>query len=62
MLRLPDADREIVELRHQGGLSFKQLADLLNEPLGTLLARHHRALKKLHSLLSDGGDELEAAS
>lgn len=62
MLRLPEADRQIVELRHQGGLSFKQLADLLNEPLGTLLARHHRALKKLQSLLSEGGDQMEAAS
>lgn len=49
---LPAADREIVELRHHGGLSFKQLAELLDEPLGTLLARHHRALKKLHAVLS----------
>jgi RNA polymerase sigma-70 factor (ECF subfamily) len=49
---LPAADREIVELRHHGGLSFKQLAELLEEPLGTLLARHHRALKKLHAVLS----------
>lgn len=53
---LPPADREIVELRHHGGLSFKQLAELLDEPLGTLLARHHRALKKLHSILTAGAD------
>ena len=48
---LTDADREIVELRHHGGLSFKQIADSLNEPLGTLLARHHRALRKLRDML-----------
>jgi RNA polymerase sigma-70 factor, ECF subfamily len=57
---LPAQDREIVELRHHGGLSFKQLAELLEEPLGTLLARHHRALKKLHAVLSaetDGTDD-----
>lgn len=42
---LSEADREIVELRHHGGLSFKQIADVLGEPMGTLLARHHRALK-----------------
>lgn len=52
MAELSTADREIIELRHQGGLSFKQLAELLDEPLGTLLARHHRALKKLHTMLS----------
>ena len=45
MARLHDADREVIELRHHGGLSFKQIAELLDEPLGTLLARHHRALR-----------------
>lgn len=50
--QLPDADREVIELRHHGQMSFKAMADLLNEPLGTLLARHHRALKKLHSVLT----------
>lgn len=44
---LSKADREIVELRYHAGLSFKQMADLLREPIGTLLARHHRALRKL---------------
>lgn len=44
---LTDSDREVIELRHHGGLSFKQIAELLDEPLGTLLARHHRALRKL---------------
>jgi RNA polymerase sigma-70 factor (ECF subfamily) len=52
---LNEADREIVTLRHVGGLSFKQLADSLNEPLGTLLARHHRALKKLREYLEERG-------
>lgn len=51
LARLPDADREIIELRHHGQLSFKAMADLLDEPMGTLLARHHRALKKLKALL-----------
>ncbi len=49
--RLADADREVIELRHHAGLSFRQMADLLNEPVGTLLARHHRALRKLRDLL-----------
>lgn len=49
--QLSESDREIVTLRHHGGLSFKQMSELLDEPLGTLLARHHRALKKLKELI-----------
>lgn len=49
--QLPEQDREIIELRHHGEMSFKQIADVLDEPLGTLLARHHRALKKLREML-----------
>lgn len=48
---LNDQDREVVELRHHGGLSFKQISDMLDEPLGTLLARHHRALRKLREAI-----------
>ena len=51
---LSDADREVVELRHHAGLSFKQIADLLAEPIGTLLARHHRALRKLKDTMEGG--------
>lgn len=49
---LSDTDREVIELRHHAGLSFKQMSDLLSEPLGTLLARHHRALRKLKDVLT----------
>ncbi len=51
MQQLPDSDRQILELRHLGGLSYKQIADTLEQPLGTVLARQHRALKKLKSLM-----------
>ncbi len=53
--RLSEADREIIDLRHVGGLSFRALSDYYEEPVGTLLARHHRALKKLKSLLVEQG-------
>jgi len=54
LAQLSDADRRIVHLRHVGGLSFKQIAEALGEPLGTVLARQHRALKKLRGLLEGG--------
>lgn len=49
--QLSDRDREIIELRHHGQLSFKQIAEISGDPIGTLLARHHRALKKLRELM-----------
>lgn len=51
MAELSRADREIVDLRHTAGLSFKQIAELLKEPVGTLLARHHRALARLRETI-----------
>ncbi len=51
LAQLSEADRDVIDLRHVGGLSFKQMADALGEPVGTLLARHHRALAKLRALI-----------
>ena len=63
MEQLSDADREVVHLRHYGGLSFRQIADVLDQPLGTVLARQHRALRKLRDLIegSEIADEREEA-
>jgi RNA polymerase sigma-70 factor (ECF subfamily) len=57
---LNDADQEVITLRHVGGLSFKEMADTLKEPLGTLLARHHRALRKLREHLEANGIDADA--
>lgn len=51
VMGLPDSDQEIISLRHQAGLEFKAIAEMLDEPVGTLLARHHRALAKLRKAL-----------
>lgn len=48
---LGDADREVIELRHHGQMSFQQIAELTGEPVGTLLARHHRALRKIRDAM-----------
>jgi len=60
--QLGEADREIIELRHQAGLSFATISELVGEPLGTLLARHHRALRKLKDQLSGMGMGPEGAT
>ncbi len=51
---LPEADQRIIHMRHFGELSFRQIADILDQPIGTVLARQHRALKKLRDLM--GGE------
>ncbi len=50
--KLSDADREILYLRHTAGLRFAEIAEVLEQPLGTVLARGHRALGKLRKLLT----------
>lgn len=49
--KLGPADQEILYLRHTAGLTFPQIAETLDQPLGTVLARGHRALAKLRKLL-----------
>lgn len=55
--RMSDSDREILHLRHTAGLSFAEIATTLKQPLGTVLARGHRALAKLRKALGVTGDE-----
>ena len=50
---LSDADREVISLRHHAQLDFKAIAQLLDAPLGTVLARHHRALHKLRTAMNE---------
>jgi RNA polymerase sigma factor (sigma-70 family) len=53
---LPEADQQILHLRHISEMSFKQIAEVLQQPLGTVLARHFRALKRLRDKLSEEKD------
>lgn len=46
---LPPKQREIIYLRQY--MSFKEIAEALNLPLGTVLATGHRAIKKLQHIL-----------
>jgi len=47
-----DADtKELVMLRFYSELSFKEIAAMRSEPIGTTLAKLHRGLKKLRELM-----------
>ncbi len=50
---LSDVQREVVEKRIYEGLKFREIADELDVPLGTVLARMQSSLKKLKPILVD---------
>ena len=51
-LKRLDADtRELIMLRFYSQLSFKEIAAMRSEPIGTTLAKLHRGLKKLRELM-----------
>ncbi len=58
--RMSEADRQILTLRHTAGLTYAQIAETLNEPLGTVLARGHRALGKLQKMMGPDASPTEA--
>ena len=53
---LDERTREIILLRFFGQMSFKELADTFQCPLGTVLARVHRGLKALRHIMAKTDD------
>lgn len=48
---LPDAERSIVTLHVNGGLKFREIAQVTGLPSGTVLWKYRRALKRLRTFL-----------
>jgi RNA polymerase sigma-70 factor (ECF subfamily) len=50
---LAERDREILELRHRRELSYKEIAEELALPVGTVMSRLYHARRRLRVLLED---------
>ena len=52
--RLPLSRRQVAALHLNGGLTFRQVAEIVEKPLGTVLWQYHKAIEQLRNDL-DGG-------
>ena len=51
MRRLPTEQRQVVSLHLNGGLKFREIANITETPLGTVLWWYQKAIKRLQDLL-----------
>jgi RNA polymerase sigma-70 factor (ECF subfamily) len=51
LAKLDDETRELIMLRFYSQASFKEIAAIRSEPIGTTLSKVHRGLKKLRKLM-----------
>ncbi|MCH7788455.1 MAG: sigma-70 family RNA polymerase sigma factor [Acidobacteria bacterium] len=54
--RLPPKYRTVLELVDLGELSYREAADVLDVPVGTIMSRLHRARKRIRNELEDSPD------
>jgi RNA polymerase sigma factor (sigma-70 family) len=55
--RLPSDLREVILLREIEGLSYKEIGDVTDVPIGTVMSRLSRARKRLQAALTVSGKE-----
>ncbi len=54
LAKLTDAERQIVTLHINAGLKFREIAAITSSPIGTVMWRYNKALKRLRDILNGG--------
>ena len=55
--QISDQERNIIVLHVLSGLKHREIAQILDLPLATVLSKYHRAIKKLKGLLEENVNE-----
>jgi RNA polymerase sigma-70 factor (ECF subfamily) len=56
LAELPERERVVVVLRHVQGVSYAEIAELLDQPVGTVKANVHRGIRRLREALKADED------
>jgi RNA polymerase sigma-70 factor, ECF subfamily len=51
---LPDDQSQVIRLAYYGGFSHSEIAEMLNQPLGTVKGRMRLAMDKIRATLAEG--------
>ena len=52
LLKIPETQRVVIILKFYHGMKYKEIAEILGCPLGTVKTRMHNGLKKMHEFLA----------
>lgn len=58
---LPEIMRDVVLLRLETGMTFQEIAEMKQVPLGTVLARMHRAVQRIRVYFEERGHDTASA-
>ena len=59
LMELSPKEKSLILMRHQALMSFSNISDALEVPLGTVLAMHHRLLQKIKARIEEKGLKLK---